>query len=153
MSGGRRCSRKQHFRLVHMCCCDNHPLLGEMWHLKQQMDQQAISLLEFALTTASLFLDFTCSFCFPQLFLYTFLYRQIDIDFFFFPDVYLRDSWRKNRPFSGPFKLHSTQDVFLFILGWNTYCEAPLQKMYAEEHLDKCTDVMLLLNAPQSAAT
>lgn len=31
MSGGWSCSRQQHFRLVHMCCCDNHPLLSSPW--------------------------------------------------------------------------------------------------------------------------
>lgn len=49
--------------------------------------------------------------------------------------------------------MHPTQGVFLFIPGWNTYCETPLQETYAAEHLDKCTDVTLLLNASQSAAT
>lgn len=107
-------------------------------------------------------------FLFPTTYPYTFMYDHINA---ISPDAwedvkletahmwprfpisaYLYMSGCRNRPFSSPFKLPSTQCCLFVFLG-GAHVGFIIQKTYAEEHLDKCTDVTLLLNASQSAAT
>lgn len=151
MSGGRGCSRQQHFGSVHMCCCDNRPLSCENAPLEAADGPGGKSLLR----------PLPICFCFPQLFLYTLLCEQIDAIYpsslrgFKGWSCKIAHMWPRYLIFPMRVSKFAGAEMDLLIALsertplWVEHLMrgSIVQKSNAEGRLDKCTDVTRLLDA------